>query len=65
MATAEERHLTTLTASEEYVSSSMVDTNTGTRGVQIIDAPHSLMLLPLRTEVQAVRITHIKRTVLI
>ena len=38
MATAEERHLTTLTASEEYVSSSMVDTNTGTRGVQIIDA---------------------------
>ena len=38
MAAAEERHLTTLTASEEYVSSSMVDTNTGTRGVQIIDA---------------------------
>lgn len=37
MATAKERHLTTLTASEEYVSSSMVDTNTGTRGVQIID----------------------------
>lgn len=37
-AVKEEKHLTTLTASEQYVNSSMVDTNTGTRGVQIIDA---------------------------
>lgn len=36
-AVAEEKHLTTLTASEQYVGSSMVNTNTGTRGVQIID----------------------------
>lgn len=37
-AVKEEKHLTALTASEQYVTSSMVDTNTGTRGVQIIDA---------------------------
>lgn len=37
-AVKEKKHLTTLTASEQYVSSSMVNSDTGTRGVQIIDA---------------------------
>lgn len=37
-AKAEVRHDTTLTASEQYLSSSMVNTNSGTRGVQLIDA---------------------------
>lgn len=38
-AIVEGKHETTLTASEEYISSSsMVNTNTGTRGVQMIDA---------------------------
>lgn len=38
-AAVEAKHETTLTASEEYIpSSSMVNANTGTRGVQIIDA---------------------------
>lgn len=38
-AAVEKRHETTLTSSEQYVSaSSMVNTNTGTRGIQLIDA---------------------------
>ncbi|MCQ4022572.1 MULTISPECIES: Calx-beta domain-containing protein [unclassified Ruminococcus] len=38
-AAVEGKHQTTLTASEEYISSgSMVNTNSGTRGVQLIDA---------------------------